>query len=120
MAEKTKNLCAQIPASLHEKVRSRQQESGKTLNEYMTELITNYYENQKGTTNMDNTRTLAVQIDEELFDRLDEYLKKNNLKKRRFITELIQKVLDEADAAAQTETSAPAEAPDTCTDGSDE
>ena len=31
MAEKTKNLCAQIPESLHDTVRTRQQESGKTL-----------------------------------------------------------------------------------------
>ena len=46
---------------------------------------------------MENTRTLAVQIDAELFDRLDDYLKKNKLKKRNFITDLIQKVLDEAE-----------------------
>ena len=46
---------------------------------------------------MENTRTLAVQIDAELFDRLDAYLKKNKLKKRNFITDLIQKVLDEAE-----------------------
>ena len=46
---------------------------------------------------MENTRTLAVQIDAELFDRLDDYLKKNKLKKRNFISDLIRKVLDEAE-----------------------
>ena len=97
MAEKTKNLCAQIPESLHDMVRTRQQESGKTLSEYITELLTNYYNNQKGLGTMENTRTLAVQIDAELFDRLDEYLKKNKLKKRNFISDLIRKVLDEAE-----------------------
>lgn len=45
MAEKTKNLCAQIPESLHDIVRTHQQESGKILSEYITELLTNYYEN---------------------------------------------------------------------------
>ena len=40
MAEKTKNLCAQIPESLHDTVRSHQMESGKTMNAYMTELLT--------------------------------------------------------------------------------
>ena len=69
------------------------------MNAYMTELLTYFYENQKGTNTMENTRTLAVQIDAELFDRLDAYLKKNKLKKRPFITELIQKVLDEAEGA---------------------
>ena len=97
MAEKTKNLCAQIPESLHDMVRTRQQESGKTLSEYITELLTNYYNHQKGLGTMENTRTLAVQIDAELFDRLDDYLKKNKLKKRNFISDLIRKVLDEAE-----------------------
>lgn len=100
MAEQTKNLCAQIPIALHEKVRSRQQESGKNLNEYVTWLITKFYETEKGRINMDNTRTLAVQLDAELFDRLDEYLKRRRLKKRAFITELIRKALDEAGDAA--------------------
>ena len=31
MAEKTRNLCAQIPVELHDKVRQRQAESGNTL-----------------------------------------------------------------------------------------
>lgn len=41
MAEKTKNLCAQIPETLHDTVRSHQQASGKNLSEYITELLTN-------------------------------------------------------------------------------
>ena len=94
MAEKTKNLCAQIPESLHDIVRTHQQESGKILSEYITELLTNYYENLKGMTNMENTRTLAVQLDAELFDQLDDYLKKNKLKKRSFITNLIHAGVD--------------------------
>ena len=102
MAEKTKNLCAQIPESLHDTVRSHQLESGKNMNAYMTELLTDYFENLKGMKTMENTRTLAVQIDAELFDRLDEYLKKNKFKKRNFITDLIRKVLDDAEAANPT------------------
>ena len=31
MAEETRNLCAQIPASLHAQVREQQEASGKTL-----------------------------------------------------------------------------------------
>ena len=73
--EKTKNLCAHIPASLHNRVREAQQCSGMTLNEYMTMLITEYYERKEGTNMKDtNTKTLAVQIPVELFDALDEYI----------------------------------------------
>ena len=44
MAEKTRNLCAEIPLELHTKVRQRQAESGETLSRYMTALITKFYE----------------------------------------------------------------------------
>ena len=36
MAEDTRNLCAQIPATLHIRVRQEQEAAGKTLSEYMT------------------------------------------------------------------------------------
>ena len=40
----TKNLCAQIPVDLHRQVREHQEESGKSLGEYMTWLITTFYQ----------------------------------------------------------------------------
>lgn len=52
---------------------------------------------------MENTRTLAVQLDAELFDEFDAYLKKNKFKKRNFITDLIRKVLEEAKQAEASE-----------------
>ena len=42
--EERKNLCAQIPISLHNKVRQEQQESCKSLSDYITEVLTEYYE----------------------------------------------------------------------------
>ena len=43
MADK-KNLCAMIPADLHARVRLEQEQSGKTLSEYVEQLIQNYYD----------------------------------------------------------------------------
>jgi len=64
----------------------------------MTWLITTFYE--KGSEkNMGETRTLAVQMPAELFDRLDAYLAKNKLKKKEFIIGLVTKALDEAENA---------------------
>ena len=74
MAEKTKNLCAQIPESLHNRVRQEQEASELTLSQYITKLITEYYEGGKAA--MENTRTMAVQIPEELFQQLKDYLLK--------------------------------------------
>ena len=42
MADK-KNLCAMIPADLHARVRQEQERSGKTLSEFVEQLITDYY-----------------------------------------------------------------------------
>ena len=42
MADK-KNLCAQIDAVLHARVRQEQEQSGKTLSEFVEQLITDYY-----------------------------------------------------------------------------
>ena len=92
--EKTKNLCAQIPESLHARVREEQERSGMALSAYMTMLITEYYERKEGTNMKDtNTRTLALQIPAELFDALDRYLAKHKLTKKEFVTTLIREAL---------------------------
>lgn len=92
----TKNLCAQIPVSLHEQVRQRQTESGKTISEYMTWLITEFY-NQEGMVKVKGTqRTVAFQVDAELFDRFKEFLKARNIKQNAFFMECIMKALAES------------------------
>lgn len=81
-AEKTRNLCAQIPGALHAKVRQWQENSGKSPAGYMPNLITNFYEMEgKG---MYDTRTMAIQMPEELFLRLKDYLQKYGLKQKEF------------------------------------
>ena len=75
MADK-KNLCAQIDTALHARVRQEQEQSGKTLSEYVEQLITDYYNMKENTKMTGDTRTLATQIPEELFERLKAYLKK--------------------------------------------
>ena len=52
--EPQKNLCAQIPLSLHAKVREEQEKAGLPLSAYITQLLTDYFENdsRKGDRNM--------------------------------------------------------------------
>lgn len=47
MEERTRNLCAQIPANLHVQLREKQEKSGKNLGQYMTWLTTQFYELKK-------------------------------------------------------------------------
>ena len=110
MADK-KNLCAMIPADLHARVRQEQERSGQTLSEYVEQLIQNYYnmkENKKMTGDM---RTMAIQLPEELFERLKAYLKRNNLKQKQFIIGLIEDALeqDEEDTTAQADSESASE-----------
>ncbi|WP_317854760.1 hypothetical protein [Chakrabartyella piscis] len=98
MAE-TKNMSVQLPIALHEKVTQHKDEQGVTLSKYVEQLISEYYELKKGGKPMsnENVRTLAVQISSELMDRLDAHLEKKGIKKKAFLTSLIEKVLEEAE-----------------------
>ena len=110
MADK-KNLCAQIDTALHARVRQEQERSGMTLSEYVEQLIQNYY-NMKETTKMTgDMRTMAIQLPEELFERLKAYLKKNNLKQKQFVIGLIEDALeqDEEDTTAQADSESASE-----------
>ncbi len=115
MADK-KNLCAMIPADLHARVRQEQEQSGKTLSEFVEQLITDYYKMKEGTKMTGDMRTMAIQLPEELFERLKAYLKKNNLKQKQFIIGLIEDALeqDEEDTTAQagSENASETEEPD--------
>ena len=92
----TKNLCAQIPITLHQKVCENKENSGLTLNQYVAQLITEYYELKEMKFTMPRTKTLALQISEELFIRIKNHVDKTpHLTQKAFITELIIKALDE-------------------------
>ncbi|MEG1630958.1 MAG: 4-oxalocrotonate tautomerase [Hydrogenoanaerobacterium sp.] len=101
MAE-TKNLCAQIPLALHQKVCENKEQSGLTLNQYVAQLITEYYELKEMKPNM-ATRTLALQISEELFTRIKNHVDATpHLTQKAFITQLITKALDELEQVENT------------------
>ena len=120
MAE-TKNLCAQIPIPLHERVSEERERMGQTTSEYITKLIQEYYnrmESQKGGSGMtEKSRTMAFQIPEELFQRIKRYLERESqrtgrkLTQRDFVLGLITQALDAAEAeGTDTEQDAPTEA----------
>ena len=100
MAEEKRNLCAQIPISLHSRVRQEQEASGLTLSEYMTQLITNYFHMKEDNQNMNTeTRTVAFQVPPELFEEFKAYLQRNHLKQKEFFLACIQRALAEESPA---------------------
>ena len=101
--EATRNLCAQIPISLHDRVREERESLGQPLSEYVTQILREHFEG--GKTTMTATKTLAFQIPEELDLRIKKYLaseKERTGKKvsqREFIVGLIEQALDAYEAA---------------------
>ena len=117
----TKNLCAQIPIALHERVSEERERLGETTSEYIANLIQDYYnmmENQKGGIHMtEKSRTMAFQVPEELFQRIKRHLERETLRtgkkltQRDFVLNLITQALDEADTENTAEQNTPTEAP---------
>lgn len=105
--ETTRNLCAQIPISLHDKVIEEKEALGLSLSEYVTKILKDYYEGGKIT--MAATKTLAFQISEELDQRLKNYLaaeKERTGKKvsqKEFVVGLIEQALDAYESMSETE-----------------
>ena len=104
-AEPTVNLCAQISGSLMARIREEQEKAGLPRGEYITQILTTYYENQnrKGDKTMNFTKTLAFQIPEELFNRIKDHLDREKertgkrLTQRDFVIGLIEQALEEAE-----------------------
>ena len=107
--ENTVNLCAQVPVSLMTKIREEQELSGLTRGEYITQILTTYYETQsrKGDKTMEFTKTLAFQIPEELFNRIKDHLERERqrtgrkLSQKDFVIGLIERALEAAEQQAE-------------------
>ncbi len=100
----TVNLCAQVPESLMARIREEQEKAGLPRGEYITQILTTYYENQnrKGEKTMEFTKTLAFQVPEELYNRIKDHLDREKqrtgkrLTQRDFVIGLIEQALEEA------------------------
>ncbi len=115
----TKNLCAQIPTDLHQRVCEAREQSGLTTAQYITNLLIEYYEMKEngGNTTMatnNGTRTMAFQIPEDFFQRIKAHLERESartgrkLTQREFVLGLIEEALNEAERQAGD---SPCEAP---------
>ena len=107
----TKNLCAQISLELHQKISEAREGSGLTTAQYITQLLTEYYEMKENGGKMTmatNSRTMAFQIPEELFMRIKTHLERETrrtgrkLTQREFVLGLIEEALEAAERQADS------------------
>lgn len=101
MAE-MKNICGKIPVELHEKVRAEIEEKETSTQIFIRQVIEEHFNRLegKGEESMEK-RTLAVQITEELFQRVKWVVAKESIKQKDFIIRIIEKAVEEVEAKWQ-------------------
>ena len=98
MAE-MKNICGKIPVELHEKVRAEIEERETSTQIFIRQVIEEHFNRleNKGEESMEK-RTLAVQVTEELFQRVKWAVTKEGIKQKDFIIRSIEKAVEEVEA----------------------
>ena len=98
MAE-MKNICGKIPVELHEKVRAEIEEMETSTQIFIRQVIEEHFNRleNKGEESMEK-RTLAVQVTEELFQRVKWVVAKEGIKQKDFIIRIIEKAVEEVEA----------------------
>lgn len=98
MAE-MKNICGKIPVELHEKVRAEIEEKETSTQIFIRQVIEEHFNRleNKGEESMEK-RTLAVQVTEELFQRVKWAVTKEGVKQKDFIIRIIEKAVEEVEA----------------------
>ena len=98
MAE-MKNICGKISVELHEKVRAEIEERETSTQIFIRQVIEEHFNRleNKGEESMEK-RTLAVQVTEELFQRVKWAVTKEGIKQKDFIIRIIEKAVEEVEA----------------------
>lgn len=122
MATETKGITVKIDAGLHAQVREYVESHGMTMGEFVAQALDNELHpklQMQEVNKMANTRTIAFQVPEDLFQRIKDYLARNNMTQRQFFLGLIEAELDreqtelndiQAVESAEADSAAPEEA----------
>ena len=104
MAE-MKNICGKIPMDLHEKVREEIELTESSTQKFLQQVIEEHFNRleRKGEISMGAVRTVAVQVSEELFQRLKVVIGKKHMKQKDFLIQIIEEALEKAEAEWQSE-----------------
>ena len=103
MAE-MKNICGKIPMDLHEKVREEIELTESSTQKFLQQVIEEHFDRLegKGEISMEEVRTVAVQVSEELFQRLKVVIGQKHMKQKDFLIQIIEEALEKAEAEWQS------------------
>ena len=117
-----KNICGKIPKDLHEKVREEIELTESSTQKFIQQVIEEHFERftGKGEMSMGTARTIAVQVSEELFQRLKTVIAKKGMKQKDFLIQIIEEALEKAEAEWQNKDSMEEAEPATGESGTEE
>ena len=117
-----KNICGKIPKDLHEKVREEIELTESSTQKFIQQVIEEHFERftGKGEMSMGTARTIAVQVSEELFQRLKVVIGKKGMKQKDFLIQIIEEALEKAEAEWQNKDSMEETEPATEESGTEE
>lgn len=109
-----KGVTVKIDAELHAEVKKYIEDHGMTMGDFVALALQDELHpkfNIKEEKAMGNMRTLAFQVPEELFQKIKDYLHRNNMTQKEFVIGLIETEInrDLTQRAAMSETSTDAE-----------
>lgn len=117
MADEKKGITVKIDADLHAEIKEYlERHEGMTMAEFITLAVDDELHpkiQQKEGKNMGNMRTMAFQVPEELFQRIKDYLHRNNMSQKEFVLGLIETELDREQAERESQIDAESPAEDT-------
>ena len=95
MSDKKKGITVKVDEELHAEVTNYIQSHNMTMSEFVALAIKSELHpkiTMKGRT--ENMRTLAFQVPDELFQKIKDYLQRNNMTQKEFIIGLIEDELE--------------------------
>lgn len=109
-----KGITVKIDAELYAEVRQYLEQHGMTMADFVTMALQDELHpkfEQKEEQSMEKMRTLAFQVPEDLFQKIKDYLHRNNMTQRQFVIGLIESEIkrDLTERQAQTEAQEPTE-----------
>lgn len=111
-----KGITVRIDADLHAEIKAYLEAHEMTMGEFIAlaaqdELHPKIQE--KESKSMENMRTLAFQVPEDLFQRIKDYLRRNNMTQKQFVIGLIEDELERDEALLQSDSEEAAEEEET-------
>ena len=107
-----KGITVKVDSALHAEITQYLQDHGMTMTEFVTLALQDELHpkiDEKEGKNMEKMRTLAFQVPESLFQRIKDYLHRNNMTQKDFVIGLIEQALAEADEEFEAAEAAAAE-----------